>query len=177
MDTGTKAVCPQNQIEPGLNMSHRARDRNISQSWKPEFTSSFSPLLFTIEESIHLMREHILDQIPETINNPLCTINSTPIRILGDTPNSILDHRHYLESIRPFVAKVEESPRNHQPDAQTRFLALDIHPGNHSYFVLDINNVDYVYETAHHDRYCYRWETRRDAQWAWGRPFAFGWWS
>lgn len=34
---------------------------------------------------------------------------------------------------------------------QTHFLAVDIHPGNHSYFVLDLNNADYVYETAHDD--------------------------
>lgn len=104
-----------------------------------------------MEESKQKIREHIMGQIPETINHFLRTIDSTAIRILGDTPNSVLDHRCYLESIRPIVSKVEESLREHHPDARTRFLAVDIHPGNHSYFVLDLNNVDYVYETAHND--------------------------
>lgn len=28
---------------------------------------------------------------------------------------------------------------------------MDVYPGSHAYFVLDVNNVDYVYETAHTD--------------------------
>lgn len=28
---------------------------------------------------------------------------------------------------------------------------MDIYPGKHAYFVLDLNNTDYVYETAHND--------------------------
>lgn len=104
-----------------------------------------------MEESKQNIREHIVGQIPETINNFLRTIDLTAIRILGDIPNSILDHTCYLESVRPIVSKVEESLREHRPGAQTRFLAVDIYPGNHSYFVLDLNNIDYVYETAHND--------------------------
>ena len=46
--------------------------------------------------------------------------------------------------------KIEESLREHRPDAQSRVLAVE-YPGNHLYFVLDFNNVDYVYETAHND--------------------------
>lgn len=56
-----------------------------------------------------------------------------------------------MDSIRPIVSKVEESLREYRPDAQARFLAVDIYPGKHSYFVLDFNNVDYVYETAHNN--------------------------
>lgn len=95
------------------------------------------------------IREHIMDQIPVTIDNLLRAIDSTAIRILGDTPNSVLDQNCYLDSIRPIVSKVEESFRKYRPDAQTRSLAVDIYPGKHSYSVLDFNNVDYVYETAH----------------------------
>lgn len=102
-----------------------------------------------MDESKQRMREHIMSQIPETISNFLDGVGSTPIRILGDTPNSALDPEEYLESVRPFVSKVEESIRQHRPDAETRFVAVNIYPGKHSYFVLDLNNVDYNYETAH----------------------------
>lgn len=105
-----------------------------------------------MEESKQQTRERILSQIPETINNFLDTVDSTAIRILGDTPNSVLDPEEYLESVRPFVSKVEESIHQHRPDAQTRFLAFSIYPGKHSYFALDLNNVDYNYETAHIER-------------------------
>ncbi|KAJ5563041.1 hypothetical protein N7535_002512 [Penicillium sp. DV-2018c] len=102
-------------------------------------------------ESKQKIREHIMGQIPETIIGFLRTFDSSAARILGDTPNSVLDDTCYLESIRPIVSEVEESLLEYRPDAQTRFLAVDIHPGNHSYFVLDLNNVDYDYETAHND--------------------------
>lgn len=75
------------------------------------------------------IREHIMGQIPETINKFLRTIDSTAIRILGDTPNSVLDHDCYLDSIRPIVSKIEESLREHRSDAQARFLA-EMHNGH-----------------------------------------------
>lgn len=43
-------------------------------------------------ESQQKIRDRILNQIPETINDFLRAANSTPIRILSDTPNSVLDH-------------------------------------------------------------------------------------
>ncbi|KAJ5416136.1 hypothetical protein N7465_004831 [Penicillium sp. CMV-2018d] len=97
------------------------------------------------------IRERIMDQIPDTIHKLLQEVDSGPIRILGDTPTSLLDPGDYLGSIRPFVSKAQCSIRNCRPDAQTRFLAVNVYPGNHAYFVLDVNNVDYVYETAHTD--------------------------
>ncbi|EKV05142.1 hypothetical protein PDIG_38410 [Penicillium digitatum PHI26] len=97
------------------------------------------------------IRERIMGQISDTIKSFLQSVDSSPIRILGDVPNSILDSRDYLGSIRPFVSKVEGSLRKDRPDNQTSFLAVNIYPGRHSYFVLDLNNVDYVYETAHKD--------------------------
>ncbi|KGO67137.1 hypothetical protein PITC_020430 [Penicillium italicum] len=96
-------------------------------------------------------REHIMSQIPNTIQNFLQTFDSTAIRILGDTPNSILDSEDYLGSIRVFVSTVESALRRFRPDIQTKFLAVNIYPGRHSYFVLDLNNVGYNYETAHDD--------------------------
>ena len=38
--------------------------------------------------------------------------------------------------------------RKCRPEAQTRFLAVNVHPANHAFFVLDVNNIDYVYKTA-----------------------------
>jgi hypothetical protein len=104
-------------------------------------------------ESKQQARERIMGEVPDLIRKLLETVqDSTAMRILGDTPNSILDSEDYLGSIRPFVSKVEESLREHCPGSQTTFLAATIYPGRHSYFVLDLNNVDYNYETAHHDK-------------------------
>jgi hypothetical protein len=92
-----------------------------------------------------------MGQIPDTINDFLQTVDSTAIRILGDVHNSILDSKDYLRSIRPLVSKVEGSLREYHPDSQTCFLVVNIYPGRHSYFVLDLNHLDYVYEAAHND--------------------------
>lgn len=62
------------------------------------------------------VREHIISQIPITIQNFLQTVDSTAIRILGDTPNSILDSEDYLGSIRVFVSAVESALRRFRPD-------------------------------------------------------------
>ncbi|KAJ5958321.1 uncharacterized protein N7479_005471 [Penicillium vulpinum] len=104
-----------------------------------------------MEGSRQQTRESILGQIPDTIQSFLQTVDTRAIRILGDTPNSVLDPGDYLGSVRPFVSKVESSLRQHCPDNQTSFLAVNIYPGHHSYFVLDLNNVHYDYETAHND--------------------------
>ena len=104
-----------------------------------------------MDDSKQKIRERIICHIPDVIQCFLQTVDSTPIRILGDTPNSLLDPRDYLGSIRPFVSNLEDSIRESRPDSQTRFLAVKIYPGKHSYFVVDLNNVDYAYETAHKD--------------------------
>jgi hypothetical protein len=72
----------------------------------------------------------------------------TQFRLVGDTPTAILDSDDYLKSIRLFVTKVQESVKNYYSDAKTCFLALRI-LSRHSYFVVDVNNSDYNYETAH----------------------------
>lgn len=97
-------------------------------------------------------RDHIMNQIPNVIKKFLDEVNPTPIRILGDTPNHVLDSSNYLESIRPFVSKVEQSICEHCPGALTCFVAVNIYPGNHSFFALDLNNFRYNHETAHNDK-------------------------
>lgn len=88
---------------------------------------------------------------PSPIQDFLQAVDSTAIRILGDTPNSILDPKDYLGSIRVFVSTVESTIRRFRPDSQTSFLAVNIYPGRYSYFVLDLDKVGYNYETAHQD--------------------------
>lgn len=94
--------------------------------------------------------DQIMNQIPVVIKEFLKG-NPTPIRILGDVPNYVLDSSNYLKSIRPIVSKVQQSVCENRPYAQTCFVAVNIHPGRHSYFVLDIDNFEYNYETAHND--------------------------
>ncbi|GLA55911.1 hypothetical protein CBS76997_11395 [Aspergillus niger] len=101
-----------------------------------------------MEEQMRIM---IMDQIHDTMRKFLNEADSAPIRILGDTPTKILDSKDYLKSISAFVEKVQESVRECRRNVQTRFLAVNIYPGRHSYFVLDLNNIHYNYDTAHND--------------------------
>ncbi|KNG79991.1 hypothetical protein ANOM_011916 [Aspergillus nomiae NRRL 13137] len=97
------------------------------------------------------IRGYIIRQIRVVLSKFLQDVNvgSATIRILGDTPTSILDPEDYLASIYPFVSETEECLKKHHPDNTTRFIATTIYRGKHSYFVLDLNNNDYTYETAH----------------------------
>lgn len=108
--------------------------------------------MLTMEDSKQRLRDHLIGHIPDIIKSLLQEVGSTPIRILGDTPNKALDSEDYLDSIRPFVSKVEDSLRQHRPDCPTCFLAVAIYPGRHSYFVVDFNNTRYDYDTAQHDK-------------------------
>lgn len=54
------------------------------------------------------------------------------MRILGDTPNSILDPNNYLESIRAFAWEVQDCLNQYDRNNTTRFLAVEITPGKHS---------------------------------------------
>ncbi|KAE8152371.1 hypothetical protein BDV25DRAFT_151225 [Aspergillus avenaceus] len=96
-------------------------------------------------------RKMIMDQIHDTVRHFLSEAVSTPIRILGDTPTKIVESKDYLKSISVFVEKVQESVQECCPNAQTRFLAVNVYPERHSYFVLGLNNTHYDYETAHND--------------------------
>ncbi|PWY96420.1 hypothetical protein BO94DRAFT_9425 [Aspergillus sclerotioniger CBS 115572] len=94
--------------------------------------------------------EQALNQIPNIMNNFLHATDSTPLRIVGDTPTNALDSEDYLSSITAIVRNVTKSVHHSHPDTQTRFLAAAIYE-RHSYFVLDLNNTHYDYKTAHTD--------------------------
>jgi hypothetical protein len=99
-----------------------------------------------MEDEIRVL---IMNKVRDTIRDFLDGVGPTPIRILGDTPTKILDPKDYLKSITAFVTEVQNSVGEFRPDIQTRFLAVNVYPERHSYFVLDLNNVNYDFETAH----------------------------
>lgn len=51
-----------------------------------------------MEDSKQQIRERIISHIPNLIQDLLETVDSTPIQIPGDTPNSVLDPGDYLRS-------------------------------------------------------------------------------
>lgn len=117
-----------------------------------------------MEDSSKHFRDHIKSQIPQTISTFLSTTfdkaNSGAIRILGDTPTSILTADNPVGCICEFAHEVETAIRKTSSRQsgggaiQTRFLAVTIYPTTktkHSYFVVDLNNTEYDYETAHND--------------------------
>ncbi|OJI86513.1 hypothetical protein ASPTUDRAFT_475569 [Aspergillus tubingensis CBS 134.48] len=96
-------------------------------------------------------RDRILHQIHGVLFEFLRQSEDTggPMRILGDTPNSILDPKDYLGSIRPFVTEIQNCVHEFNANIKTCFIAVNIYPGKHTYFVVDLNNTDYDYQTAH----------------------------
>lgn len=90
----------------------------------------------------------IISQIQSTMEQFFRNPIPTRFRLFSDTPTAILDSDDYLKSILPFVTKAQESVNNCRPNAETRFLAVRI-TSRHSHFVVDVNNFDYNYETAH----------------------------
>ena len=103
-----------------------------------------------MEDSKQHIREHIMTQIPRIMHVFLQELHSNcVVRILGDVPNSILDPKDYLKSVHPYASKVQQCLHEYHPNNKTCFLAASIYPGKHSYFVVDLNNVDYNYDTAH----------------------------
>ena len=103
-----------------------------------------------MEDPKQQIREQIMTQIPHIMFEFLQKLHpKDAVRILGDVPNSVLDSKHYLESIHPFASKVQHCLQKDHADYETRFVAVNIYPGKHSYFVVDLNNVGYNYNTAH----------------------------
>ncbi|BCR96136.1 uncharacterized protein AKAW2_21076A [Aspergillus luchuensis] len=99
-------------------------------------------------------RDRILHQIHRVLFDFLqaSSDDTTPMRILGDTPNSIIDPKDYLTSIRPFVTEIQNCVREYyNANIKTCFIAVNIYHGKHSYFVVDLNNTEYDYQTAHHE--------------------------
>ncbi|GIK06760.1 hypothetical protein Aspvir_002411 [Aspergillus viridinutans] len=105
---------------------------------------------FKFKQQVREIRGHILTQIPSIMHEFLRQLDSNgAVRIVGDAPNSILNPKDYFESIHPFASKVQHCVRRYCADYTTRFVAVNIYPEKHSYFVVDLNNTDYNYETAH----------------------------
>lgn len=73
-----------------------------------------------------------------------------PIRVVGQIPTNILNPEDCLASIRPFVTEVQVSVGIHCAGAKTCFVAAETH-SRYTFFVVDINNVGYNYDTAHQD--------------------------
>ncbi|KAJ5709523.1 hypothetical protein N7493_009814 [Penicillium malachiteum] len=101
-----------------------------------------------LDEKYQKIRNHILCQIPVVLSELLRNVGSCTMRILGDTPNSVLDHEDRLGSLQSFISAVEDCVRQHHPDDKTLFVAVKFFPGKHSYFVVDVNKTRYNYETA-----------------------------
>lgn len=76
---------------------------------------------------------------------------SSPIRIIGDAPTKILDPEDHFKSVRVLITVLEEAIHKFRPDIQTRFLAACISPVRHTYFVVNLNNTQYDWTTAHHN--------------------------
>lgn len=139
----------------GLNYIKRTRFQNVLRK-RGNFFSAPIPMASSLEmeEGNKNVRDNIMSQIPKTINSFLETAGSGAIRILGDTPNSVLTTDDKVGCISQFAVELESSVHTSRPSAQTRFLAVNIYPPaktKHSYFVVDLNNIDYVYATAHND--------------------------
>ena len=101
-------------------------------------------------DSKQRIREHIMTQIPHIMHEFLQELPpENAFRIFGDVPNSVLNPEDYLESIRPFASKVQHCPHDYHADNRTCFVAANIYPGKHSYFVVDLDNTSYNYDTAH----------------------------
>lgn len=100
-------------------------------------------------DSVQGLRDHIMGKIPGIIHGFVQTIGSSAIRILGDTPNTILDSEAYLESISPFALEVQRCLHDDDANNRTCFVVVKIYRGKHSFFVVDLNNSDYDYQTAH----------------------------
>ncbi|KAJ5945150.1 hypothetical protein N7516_005318 [Penicillium verrucosum] len=102
-----------------------------------------------MDDSTQQIRSHVMGQIRGILFELPPEVVAGTMRILGDTPNSILDPNNYLKSIRPFAWKVQDGLHQYDKNNTTRFLAVTIYPGKHSYFVVDLNNTDYDYQNAH----------------------------
>ncbi|KAL3474061.1 hypothetical protein BJX99DRAFT_248516 [Aspergillus californicus] len=101
------------------------------------------------EPSNQQLFENTIRAIRPLMSTLLQNLGPAPIRIFGDTPTSILDPANYLQSISQFALQVQDCVREHNPKYTTRFVAASACDTRNSYFVVDINNFAYDYQTAH----------------------------
>lgn len=116
---------------------------------------SYSHAIVRMEASDQT-REEILTQIRNTIKGFLQEFRSdSAIRVLGIISNRVLGSEEPLNSIKLFASEVQKClTERHftQRPSVARFLAVNLYPSTlykYSYFVVDSNNFDYNYDTAH----------------------------
>lgn len=124
--------------------------REATSTYCHTFSAGILSFLFlTMDDSTQQIRSHVMGQIQGILFELPPDVIVGTMRILGDTPNSILDPNNYLESIRPFAWEVQDGLHQYDRNNTTHFLAVTIYTGKHSYFVIDLNNPNYDYQTAH----------------------------
>ena len=95
----------------------------------------------------------IIEQIPQVIKHFLNEYDPSnpipPTRILGDTPNRIIDQSDFMASVNTIIEETKKAILTCRPDSEVRWLTMTKFGGRHSFFVLDLNNLEYDYESAH----------------------------
>ncbi|KAF9888159.1 hypothetical protein FE257_009154 [Aspergillus nanangensis] len=102
---------------------------------------------FTIENR-HALQENTRKTLKEFFDTTYDSANP-PIRFIGRIANREVDSDHFFESLQELVQNIEEFVTSCRPDTEIRFLAASRWPKRCSYFVLDVNNREYCYESAH----------------------------
>lgn len=88
----------------------------------------------------------IMDEIHQVVSKALSEHGS--IRILGDVRTETLDPNNYLASITNLVQPFLDTWNSKDEITRVTFLAVDIYI-RHAFFVVDLNNEQYDYNTAH----------------------------
>lgn len=88
----------------------------------------------------------MLDEIHQVVSKALSEHGS--IRILGDVRTETLDPNNYLASITDLVQPFLDTWMPKDEITRVTFLAVDIYI-RHAFFVVDLNNEQYDYDTAH----------------------------
>lgn len=98
-------------------------------------------------------RAPIIEQIPQVMKNFLNGYDPSkqipPTRILGDTPNRIIDQSDFMESVNTIIEETKNAVLTCRPDSKVRWLTMTKFEGRHSFFVLDLNNAEYDYNSSH----------------------------
>lgn len=87
-----------------------------------------------------------MNEIHQVVSKALSEHGS--IRILGDVRAEALDPNNYLASITDLVQPFLDTWESKDEITRVTFLAVDICI-RHSFFVVDLNNEQYDYDTAH----------------------------
>ena len=113
---------------------------------------TINPTISTLtkDELVQQIRGQIVHQIRGILFEFLRQVSSGTPQILGDTPISILDPENYLRSYIPFAVHVQNWLHAYHAYNKVHFVvAVNIYFGKHSYLVVNVNNTNYNYQTAH----------------------------